>query len=113
MTTEWMRPALYDWLLAGSEARGLAQRRRRLLAGAKGRVLELGAGSGLNLRWYRAGKVDSVVALEPDPAMRQRLGLRVSTAPVAVEVVAAAAESAAFGEASFDTVVSTLTLCSV
>lgn len=89
----------------------MADRRRRLLAEASGRVLEVGGGTGANLSHYRA--VDSVTVLEPSAAMRRRLLNRLGEAPVAVEVHEAGIESAPFPDASFDTVVSTLTLCSV
>src|SRR4051794_29869233 len=65
---------IYDISLALSERRGMATRRGELLASARGRVLELGAGTGLNLRHYPDG-VDLVVS-EPDPAMRARLERR-------------------------------------
>jgi SAM-dependent methyltransferase len=99
---------IYDLSLAISERRGMAARRRDLLASARGRVLELGAGTGLNLSHYPAG-VDLVVS-EPDPAMRARLEKR---AAGRATVVAAGAEELPFADGSFDTVVSTLVLCTV
>jgi SAM-dependent methyltransferase len=99
---------IYDISLALSERRGMATRRGELLASARGRVLELGAGTGLNLRHYPDG-VDLVVS-EPDPAMRARLERR---AAGRATVVDAGAEALPFADASFDTVVSTLVLCTV
>ena len=99
---------IYDLSLAVSERRGMAARRRDLLASARGRVLELGAGTGLNLRHYPDG-VDLVVS-EPDPAMRARLQRR---AKGRATVVATGAEELPFADGSFDTVVSTLVLCTV
>jgi SAM-dependent methyltransferase len=99
---------IYDLSLAVSERRGMAARRRDLLASARGRVLELGAGTGLNLRHYPDG-VDLVVS-EPDPAMRGRLQRR---AAGRATVVDAGAEALPFADGSFDTVVSTLVLCTV
>src|SRR5215470_7784716 len=99
---------IYDASLAIGERRGMAARRGELLASARGRVLELGAGTGLNLRHYPDG-VELVVS-EPDPAMRARLKRRAGTA---VRVVDAGAESLPFPDDSFDTVVSTLVLCTV
>src|SRR5687767_7377066 len=58
--------ALYDPIMGLVDRAGLAERRRRLLAEARGRVLEVGGGTGLNLRHYRAGDVESVLVLEPD-----------------------------------------------
>jgi SAM-dependent methyltransferase len=113
MTRRWWGPAFYDWVLAATEARGLARRRHRLLASARGRVLEIGAGTGLNLRHYRPDRVSSVLALEPDPAMRSRLAGRAATLTVPLEVIGVPVEEADLPEGGFDTVVSTLTLCSV
>ena len=107
--------AAYDHLLALSEARGLADRRRHLLSRARGRVLEIGAGTGLNLAYYPPDAVTSVVALEPDGAMRRRLQGRITAggSPVPCQVVDAEVGRASFPEHSFDTVVCTLVLCAV
>jgi SAM-dependent methyltransferase len=107
--------AVYDRMMAGSEARGLSDRRRTLLAGARGRVLEIGAGTGLNLTHYPPDTVSSVVVLEPDAAMRRRLLERIGsgTPPVAYEVHEAGIDDAIFPDGSFDTVVATLVLCTV
>lgn len=113
MTPRWWGPACYDWVLAASEARGLAARRRRLVGSARGRVLEIGAGTGLNLRYYRTDRVSSILALEPDAAMGERLAWRAQTLTVPFEVLAATVEEAALPEGGFDTVVATLTLCCV
>src|SRR5205814_1838077 len=63
--------AVLDRLSGPIEDHGLADRRRRLLAWARGRVLDVGTGTGANLAHYR--DVDGVVALEPEPAARRRL----------------------------------------
>ncbi len=76
-------------------------------------MLEIGAGTGLNLRHYRPDRVDSLVALEPDSAMRGRLAQRAATVTVPLEILGETIEAAQLGESSFDTVVATLTLCSV
>jgi SAM-dependent methyltransferase len=113
MTRHWWGPAFYDWVLAATEARGLAVRRRRLLASARGRVLEIGAGTGLNLRHYRPDRVTSLTALEPDAAMRDRLAWRAETLTVALDVHGVTVEDADLPAGGFDTVVVTLTLCRV
>jgi SAM-dependent methyltransferase len=105
--------AVYDRLLAPAEAAGLAGHRRRLLASARGRVLEIGAGTGLNLAHYPTNTVDEVVLLEPDGAMRRRLADRARTAPVPVQVRAGGVADLGPGDGPFDTVVATLVLCSV
>ena len=89
----------------------MGERRRRLLTGACGAVLEIGGGTGANLAHYR--DVDRVTIAEPDPFMRSRIRPKLQDARVPVEVSAAGAEALPFPDGSFDTVVSTLVLCSV
>jgi ubiquinone/menaquinone biosynthesis C-methylase UbiE len=103
---------VYDRGLAASEAAGLAERRRLLLAGAHGRVLELGAGTGLNLAHYRAD-VEQLVLTEPEAPMLTRLRQRAAGHVPPATVVAAPAERLPCADASVDTVVATLTLCTV
>ena len=103
--------AVYDRVTAPAERAGLADRRRRLLAGATGRVLEIGGGTGLNLPHYPAGL--DVTVLEPDGAMRERLLARIPEASAAVVVHDAGIDDAPFDDGTFDTIVSTLTLCTV
>jgi SAM-dependent methyltransferase len=105
--------AFYDRLQATNEAKGLADRRRSLLAGARGRVLEIGAGTGLNLRHYQPGVVTSLVALEPDAAMRRQLVRRLAECPVPCTVSEASVDEACFPDSSFDTIVATLVFCSL
>jgi ubiquinone/menaquinone biosynthesis C-methylase UbiE len=106
--------AIYDRYLAESERKGLAEIRAGLLSGARGRTLELGAGTGINLAHYPSA-VTELVLTEPDRHMAKRLRKRVEEErPAAsVEVAEVGAESLPFEEASFDTVVSTLVLCTV
>jgi ubiquinone/menaquinone biosynthesis C-methylase UbiE len=101
---------VYDGALADTEAAGLAARRAALLAKARGRVLELGAGTGLNLPHYPP-QLELLVLTEPEEPMRRRLRERADGR--AVTIVAAPAERLPFEDASFDTVVATLTLCTV
>jgi ubiquinone/menaquinone biosynthesis C-methylase UbiE len=76
-----------------------------------GRVLELGAGTGLNFPHYRAAT--EVVAVEPDPSMRLRALERARVATVPIQVVDARTEQLPFPDHSFDAAVITLVLCSV
>jgi SAM-dependent methyltransferase len=103
---------IYDPFLWLGERRGMARRRRELLAGARGRVLEIGAGTGLNLRHY-GDSVEALVLTEPVEPMARALERRVRRAGRPAEVRRAPAEALPFGDDSFDTVVSTLVLCTV
>src|SRR5688572_18499896 len=99
--------AVYDVVSKAADRAGLAERRRRMLAAANGSVLEVGAGTGLNLPHY-TDEVERVVMLEPDAAMRRRLLERMAAVPVAAEVHEASVDDVAFEPAAFDTVVCSL-----
>ena len=103
--------ALYDPMMRPAEKGALGRLRDEVVGSARGAVLEIGAGTGLNVPRYH--DVDRLVASEPEEPMRRRLLARVGSATVPVEVVAAPAESLPFDDGEFDTVVSTLVLCSV
>ena len=104
--------ALYDRGLKATEEAGLRQMRRELLAGARGRVLELGAGTGVNLELYPEA-VSEIVAVEPDPHMAKRLRQRSAGPGHEIAVVEASAERLPFEDASFDVAVATLVLCTI
>jgi ubiquinone/menaquinone biosynthesis C-methylase UbiE len=104
--------AMYDTVGKGSEEAGLREERRALVAQAEGATIELGAGTGLNLPHY-PDAVTRLVLTEPDRHMRARLGRRVAALSASAEVVDASAEDLPFPDATFDTAVVTLVLCSV
>jgi ubiquinone/menaquinone biosynthesis C-methylase UbiE len=107
--------AIYDRLLAGAEKGGLREMRAELIREARGRTLELGAGTGHNLDHYPVA-VRELVLTEPDRFMAARLRRHLAAQPPAtpnVEVVEAPAERLPFDDSSFDTVVATLVFCTV
>jgi ubiquinone/menaquinone biosynthesis C-methylase UbiE len=108
----WLFASMYDRLTAGAEAAGLAQHREHLLASAEGRVLEIGAGTGANLRFYPK-EIESLTLAEPEAPMARRLTRHVAGQSRAIQIVHAPAERLPFADAAFDTVVSTLVLCTV
>ncbi|MGW2420842.1 class I SAM-dependent methyltransferase [Streptomyces sp. NPDC001709] len=91
---------------------GMAGIRERLLAGLSGRVIEIGAGNGLNFAHY-PGTVAEVVAIEPEPLLRQLALESALRAQVPVDVVPGAAEALPVKSEAFDAAVLSLVLCSV
>ncbi|MGW6396037.1 class I SAM-dependent methyltransferase [Streptomyces sp. NPDC055103] len=94
------------------EKAGVAEHRRRLLAGLTGEVIEIGAGNGLNFPHYPP-EVRRLVAVEPEPNLRALAQDRTPGTPVPVEMRDAHAEQLPFPDASFDAAVVCLTLCSI
>lgn len=106
--------AMYDAIIAPAERLGLGRLRGELVAPLRGRILELGAGTGKNLPHY-SEDVAELVLLEPDPHMRRRLRRRLHSTAIEgrVSFSDAPAERLPFEQGSFDHVVFTLVLCSV
>jgi SAM-dependent methyltransferase len=102
----------YDRQIAKTEKAGLRAFRERLLAGASGDVLEIGAGTGANLPCYSPA-VGSLTVTEPQPAMLRHLERNVRARRPAARVLRAPAEDLPFDDDSFDVAVSTLVLCGV
>ena len=91
---------------------GAAEHRHRLLAGLSGRVIEVGAGHGLNFGHYPP-TVEGVLAVEPEPYLRGRAAERARHSAVPIRVVAGVAEHLPAPEDAFDAAVASLVLCSV
>ncbi|MCV7357557.1 class I SAM-dependent methyltransferase [Mycolicibacterium fluoranthenivorans] len=110
----WLRimSVLYDPFLWAGEIVGMRRRRRTLLAQAYGRVLEIGAGTGLNVAHY-PDALDELVLTEPEPGMRRKLVRRLDRNGRQAVISGASAERLPFAGESVDTVVATLVLCTV
>ena len=85
--------------------------RQKLVPLARGRVLELGVGTGMNFPFY--GEVESLHGIEPDPHMLKRARTRAEKLGLKIELSQAGAEALPFEDASFDTVVVTWVLCTI
>jgi ubiquinone/menaquinone biosynthesis C-methylase UbiE len=103
--SERLFAAYYPFVAAKSERAGQAATRGELVAGARGRVLEVGCGHGLNLSHYPQG-LDELVLTDPSPWMLSR-------APAGTDIHQAGLPSLPFADGRFDTVVCTYVLCSV
>jgi len=86
--------------------------RRDVVAGATGRVLEIGCGTGTNFRYYGQAAVD-VIATDPDPFMLRRATKRAAESDKRIEVQQVSAEILPFRDVSFDSVVSTANMCTI
>ncbi|MFF0474643.1 class I SAM-dependent methyltransferase [Streptomyces sp. NPDC004284] len=103
----------YARLSASADARGgLGALRTELLAGLSGRVVEIGAGNGLNFAYYPAG-VTEVVAVEPEPHLRGLAEEAARRAAVPVTVLPGTAEALPGPDGAFDAAVASLVLCTV
>lgn len=86
--------------------------RRRLIPAARGRVLEIGVGSGLNLPLY-TGAATQVVGLDTSPRLLSMARKVARRGGPCIALIEGSAEALALGDASIDTVVTTWTLCSI
>jgi ubiquinone/menaquinone biosynthesis C-methylase UbiE len=90
----------------------VAKHRQELLSAAGGDILEIGFGTGLNLANY-PNHVRNITAIDPNPGMHRRAERRIAASQIDVNKHFGRTEQLPFGDASFDCVVSTFTLCSV
>lgn len=102
-------PYLLDAVMTN---RVLREPRRRTLAAATGRILEIGFGTGANLPHYPPG-VDRIEAIDPDAELDRFSQPRIAAAKMAVDFHHLNAERLPLKSGQFDTVVCTLTLCSI
>jgi ubiquinone/menaquinone biosynthesis C-methylase UbiE len=89
------------------------RQREKVVPLARGRVLEIGIGTGLNLPHYDKAKVHAIVGVDPALEMHRLARKRMQAAGLAVELVGLSAERIPVEDASFDTVLVTYTLCSI
>lgn len=102
----------YDRLSRSMEAKGSGEHRDELLAGLSGRVIEVGAGNGLNFAHY-PDTVTEVVAVEPEPYLRERARESAGKASVPITIAEGTADGLPADDSSFDAAVASLVLCSV
>lgn len=106
----YVLPYVID-LACGMKAVG--QQRQKVVPQARGRVLEIGIGTGLNLPYYQAHLVDELTGLDPELAMHRLAKKRLQKSGLTAQLVGLDAESIPLDDNSFDTLVCTYTLCTI
>jgi ubiquinone/menaquinone biosynthesis C-methylase UbiE len=113
MNTSFYENRILPYLLnVFMNTKGTREERTRSLAGVKGTVLEVGFGSGLNLPYYPQ-TVTKVVGVDPSHTSAHLARKRIAASTFPVEFVGLSAEKLPVADASFDSVVSTFTLCTI
>jgi ubiquinone/menaquinone biosynthesis C-methylase UbiE len=107
--SDWVVPRIINLAMGMSF---LTEERKKCLAGVRGKVLEVGFGSGHNLPWYPAA-VERVVAVDPSTEGAKLARKRIAAAGFPVEYVPLQGERIGAPDASFDSVVSTFSLCTI
>ncbi|MDZ8066951.1 MAG: class I SAM-dependent methyltransferase [Nostoc sp. DedQUE08] len=102
-------PRLLDWSLS---VPNLAKYRQELLADVTGEVLEIGFGTGLNLPYYPCG-IRKITTVDVNPGMNALARKRISDSGITVEQLLLSSENLPMSDNTFDSVVSTWTLCSI
>lgn len=109
MRAHRIHAALYDTMSAPLDV--LGPRRRSLLSGLTGQILDVGAGTGANLAYL--SHAAHIAAVDPDAAMRRKLAQRAAEAQAPVDISDASAEALPFPDEQFDAVLFTLVLCTI
>jgi len=103
---------VYDAVLAPTEWMGMREQRRRLMDGLSGRVVEVGAGTGLNVPLYPTAALD-VHAVEPDQHMLERLRSKAGGSSARLYLYRADAHHLPFADGVFDAAIVTFALCTI
>ena len=89
------------------------RQREKVIPQASGRVLEIGIGSGLNLDFYDKSKITEIFAVEPDSILLEKAKIKANQNNISLNIQKLTAELLPFENGTFDTVVSTYTMCSI
>jgi ubiquinone/menaquinone biosynthesis C-methylase UbiE len=98
---------------AGCSAAAFTRMRERMVPLAQGTVVEIGFGSGLNLRYYDGGKVTKLIGVDPDATMLSLAKRRSGDSPFALEYLQAGGENIPLADGCADTVVVAYALCTI
>ena len=107
---KYVCPHLIDFFM---QTKAFMKQREKIIPFASGRVLEIGIGSGLNFQFYDKTKVNEVFAVEPDEVLYRKAKESASKNNLKLNIKQITAEELPFDDNSFDTVISTYTMCSI
>lgn len=107
---KYICPHLIDFIMSRTP---FPKQRKKIIPNAEGRVLEIGIGSGLNLELYDPNKVSDIFSVDPDNVLIDKARKRANLNNISLHIESLSAEELPFESNSFDTVVSTYTLCSI
>ena len=107
---KYICPHLIDFIMSRTP---FPKQRKKIIPNAEGRVLEIGIGSGLNLELYDQNKVSEIFSVDPDNVLLNKARRRAKLNNISLNIESLSAEELPFESNSFDTVVSTYTLCSI
>lgn len=114
MSRSWYERVVLPHLLElACGVKPIRRQRQKIVPLARGEVLEIGIGTGLNLPFYDRSRVKSIVGVDPALAMHPLALRRVEQAGLAVRMVGLSAEALPLPDSSFDTIVCTYTLCTI
>jgi SAM-dependent methyltransferase len=114
MNASWYERHLLPYLLdVACGARPIARQRMKVVPRARGRVLEVGIGTGQNMRFYDRSKVEAIVGVDPALQMHRLALKRSRDAGLDVRLIGLSAERLPIADATFETVVCTYTLCTI
>lgn len=106
----WVLPSVLDFAMRQPP---IPKQREKVVPRARGRVLEIGIGSGLNLAYYDKANVTRILGLDPSLELRRRAVDRSRQAGLEVDFIGLSGEEIPLEDASVDTVVTTFTLCTI
>jgi len=114
MSRNWYERHVLPWLLdIACGLRPVRRQRQKVVPLARGKVLEIGIGTGLNLEHYDKARIERVVGLDPGLQMHPQARRRSRRAGIDVELIGLSAERIPYDDASFDTVLVTFALCTI
>jgi ubiquinone/menaquinone biosynthesis C-methylase UbiE len=113
MASWWERHGVPRLIKCACSQGQIMKLRSKVVPHARGHVLELGCGGGINMEFYRPGQIDSFTGLDPSPELLAMSRAAAAARGMPADIQGGVGEAMPFEGGSFDTVVTTFTLCSV